>query len=191
MKRIAFLLVAVATVAGIIAFTVHASGRADEAASPIASPIYGVTIPAGYRDWKLIAADQLLVPGKADQLRAQFGNDVAIRPLKKGRSRSQTAPSLPRFIGLVSRRKTTTKSWPVHSPALNLSSSGPPRMFSSWSRTQRSTPRRAAGGSLILRTESRATRRCTRPASPATFLRKIATMSLPITHPKSGKERTG
>jgi hypothetical protein len=85
MKRIAFLLVAVATVAGIIAFTVHASGRADEAASPIASPIYGVTIPAGYRDWKLIAADQLLVPGKADQLRAQFGNDVAIKAFKEGK----------------------------------------------------------------------------------------------------------
>ena len=25
-----------------------------------ASPIYGVTIPAGYRDWKLIAVDQLV-----------------------------------------------------------------------------------------------------------------------------------
>src|SRR6266853_994990 len=36
------------------------------------SPIYGVTIPAGYRDWKLIAVDHFLVPGKADQLRAQL-----------------------------------------------------------------------------------------------------------------------
>src|SRR5712692_4439043 len=64
-------------------------------------------------------------------------------------------------------------------------------MFSSWSRTQRSTPQQAAGGSLTLRAESRATGRCTRPASPATRLRKIATMSSPVTHldvtmPKKG-----
>ena len=44
-----------------------------------ASPIYGVTIPAGYRDWKLIAVDQL-VTDKVDQLRAQLGNDIATRP---------------------------------------------------------------------------------------------------------------
>jgi len=82
MKRIAFLLVAVGTVAGVIAFTAPASGDADEAASPI----YGVKIPAGYRDWKLIAVDQLLVPGKADQLRAQFGNDIAIKAFREGTS---------------------------------------------------------------------------------------------------------
>src|SRR5271167_4272799 len=49
-------------------------------------------------------------------------------------------------------------------------------------------PPLAAGGSLTLRTESRATRRCTRPASPATRLRKIATMSSPITHLNNGSE---
>ena len=80
MKRIVFLLIAVATVAGVVAFTASASGDADERASPI----YGVKIPAGYRDWKLIAVDQLLVPGKADQLRAQFGNDIAIKAFREG-----------------------------------------------------------------------------------------------------------
>jgi cytochrome P460 len=48
------------------------------------SPIYGVTIPPAYRDWKLIAVNQLLVPGKADQLRAQLGNDIAIKAIKEG-----------------------------------------------------------------------------------------------------------
>ena len=80
MKRIAFLLVAVGTVAGVIALTAPASGYADEEASPI----YGVKIPAGYRDWKLIAVDQLLVPGKTDQLRAQFGNEIAIKAFREG-----------------------------------------------------------------------------------------------------------
>ena len=66
MKRIAFLLLAVATLAGIVAYMAHASGQSDGDSSPI----YGVKIPAGYRDWKLIAVDHLLVPGKANQLRA-------------------------------------------------------------------------------------------------------------------------
>jgi hypothetical protein len=81
MKRISFLLLAVATLAGIVAFTARASGPSDEEAAPI----YGVKIPAGYRDWKLIAVDHLLVAGKVDQLRAQLGNDIAIKAFKEGK----------------------------------------------------------------------------------------------------------
>ena len=81
MKRIAFLMVAVATLAGVVAFTAPASGHADEEASPI----YGVKIPAGYRDWKLIAVDHLLVADRVDQLRAQLGNDIAIKAFKEGK----------------------------------------------------------------------------------------------------------
>jgi hypothetical protein len=58
-KRITFLLLAVTTLASLVAFSSIASVQADENASPI----YGVKIPAGYRDWKLIAVNQLLVPG--------------------------------------------------------------------------------------------------------------------------------
>jgi hypothetical protein len=80
MKRIAFLLLAVATLSGIVAYVPHASGQSDADSSPI----YGVKIPAGYRDWKVIAVASLLVPGKLDQLRAQFGNDIAIKAYKEG-----------------------------------------------------------------------------------------------------------
>jgi hypothetical protein len=80
MSRIGFLLLAVVTVAGIVAFAAPASGRADEEASPI----YGVTIPAGYRDWQLIAVKQLHFAGKGEQLRAQLGNDIAIKAFKEG-----------------------------------------------------------------------------------------------------------
>jgi hypothetical protein len=56
------------------------------AGSDEASPIYGVTIPAGYRDWKLIAVKQLLIAGsKTDQLRAQLGNDIAIKAFREGK----------------------------------------------------------------------------------------------------------
>src|SRR5271165_7595202 len=79
MKGIGFLLLALATFAGIAAYMPRASGQSDADSSPI----YGVKIPAGYRDWKLIAVNQLLVPGKTDQLRAQYGNDIAIKAYKE------------------------------------------------------------------------------------------------------------
>jgi hypothetical protein len=81
MKRIGFLLLAVVTLAGIVAYKAQASEPSDGDSSPI----YGVKIPAGYRDWKLIAVDHLLVAGKADQLRAQLGNDIAIKAFKEGK----------------------------------------------------------------------------------------------------------
>jgi hypothetical protein len=50
-----------------------------------ASPIYGVTIPPGYRDWKMIAVDQLIIGNAVDQLRAQLGNEIAIKAYKDGK----------------------------------------------------------------------------------------------------------
>ena len=81
MKRIAFLLVAVAAVAAVVAFTASASVDDDREASPI----FGIKIPTGYRDWKMIAVNQLVVPGKTDQLRAQLGNEIAIEAFKAGK----------------------------------------------------------------------------------------------------------
>jgi len=80
MQRIGFLLLAVVTVAGTVALMAHASGPADGDSSPI----YGVKIPAGYRDWQLIAVKQLHFAGKGEQLRAQVGNDIAIKAFKEG-----------------------------------------------------------------------------------------------------------
>jgi hypothetical protein len=80
MKWVGFLLLAVASMAGILAYMPHAPGQSDGDSSPI----YGVKIPAGYRDWKLIAVDHLLLSGKSDQLRAQLGNDIAIKAFKEG-----------------------------------------------------------------------------------------------------------
>src|ERR1700679_1464915 len=75
MKRIVLMMVAVTAVAS----SSPVSGRMDEAASPI----LGVTIPPGYRDWKMIAVAQLK-SDKVDQLRAQLGNEIAIKAYKEG-----------------------------------------------------------------------------------------------------------
>jgi hypothetical protein len=42
-----------------------------------ASPIYGVAIPAGYRQWELIAPSQ--EAGSLDELRAKLGNAIAMK----------------------------------------------------------------------------------------------------------------
>jgi hypothetical protein len=81
MKRIIHVLVTVAAVACVVVINPVASGQADGEASPI----YGVKIPDGYRDWKTIAVAQLVVPGKFDQLREQLGNDIAIKAYKEGK----------------------------------------------------------------------------------------------------------
>jgi cytochrome P460 len=80
-RRIAFVLVSVAALASVVAHIATASGQADE----VAAPIYGVKLPAGYRDWKLIAVNHLVI-GKVDQLRAQFGNEIAIKAFKEGKA---------------------------------------------------------------------------------------------------------
>src|SRR5262245_18636385 len=50
-----------------------------------ASPIYGVTIPDGYRDWRLISVNHLAdTGGKLKQVRAQLGNDVAVKAFREG-----------------------------------------------------------------------------------------------------------
>jgi hypothetical protein len=79
MKRIVFLLISVAAVAAVIASSAPVSGHADEAASPI----YGVTIPPGYRDWRLISVTH--EEGDFNQLRAALGNDIAIKAYREGK----------------------------------------------------------------------------------------------------------
>jgi hypothetical protein len=61
-----------------------AQNTGEPPAGSEASPIYGVTIPAGYRDWHLISVAQL-AGGNLKQLRAQLGNDIAIKALREGK----------------------------------------------------------------------------------------------------------
>src|SRR5689334_16042551 len=49
-----------------------------------ASPIYGIKIPAGYRDWHLISVKRL-AGGKLMQLRAELGNDIATKAYREGK----------------------------------------------------------------------------------------------------------
>ena len=73
MTRIAVLLVAVAALAGGVAYIAPASGQTDEKPAPI----FVDKIPDGYRDWKLISVAH--EEGDLNSLGAILGNDVAIK----------------------------------------------------------------------------------------------------------------
>src|SRR5262245_49835239 len=76
------LLVIVSTLAGRTGSHVLAS-TAIEQAEGDAAPIYGVKLPAGYRDWTLISVAR--VGGPVNDMRAKLGNDVAISAFRQGK----------------------------------------------------------------------------------------------------------
>jgi hypothetical protein len=60
------------------AMTLSAGGAEDES-----SPIFGIKIPAGYRDWRLISVAH--EEGSLNDMRAILGNDVAIAAAREGK----------------------------------------------------------------------------------------------------------
>jgi hypothetical protein len=82
MKRIIFALVGIGSLAGAVGTTVPVSGQSGGDAAPI----YGIKLPQGYRDWRLISVKRLTgAGGKLKQLRAQLGNDIAIAAFREGK----------------------------------------------------------------------------------------------------------
>jgi hypothetical protein len=79
MKRIAFMLVAVAALAGGLAYMVPASEQADGEAAAV----FVDKIQSGYRDWKLISVAH--EEGNLHSLGAILGNDLAITAYREGK----------------------------------------------------------------------------------------------------------
>src|SRR5215472_10014818 len=79
MRRTVFALFAVVALAGMVAYLAPARGQADGEAAPI----FGVKIPPGYRDWRLISVAH--EEGDLNDLRAVLGNDIAINAYREGK----------------------------------------------------------------------------------------------------------
>ena len=79
MRGIAYLLGAVLALSGVVVYMAHASERADGEAAPI----FGIKIPPGYRDWRLISVAH--EEGSLNDLRAILGNDIAIKAFREGK----------------------------------------------------------------------------------------------------------
>lgn len=95
MKRLSTLVFAAATAACIIASMPLTTRRADDEGSPI----FGVKIPAGYRQLELVAPSQ--EAGNLDELRGILGNAI-----DEGLSGGDA--SLPRWRGSLLFAKLTT-----------------------------------------------------------------------------------
>ncbi|ACK52471.1 putative cytochrome P460 [Methylocella silvestris BL2] len=72
------MLAAIAALSGALAALAPASGQSEGAAPPL----FGVKIPPGYRDWKLISVAH--EAGDLNDLRAVLGNDIAIEAYREG-----------------------------------------------------------------------------------------------------------
>ena len=79
MRRSTCLLGALATLAGVVAFTAPASRHADDKAAAI----FVTKIPPGYRDWRLISVAR--EEGSLDDIRAVLGNEKAIKSYREAK----------------------------------------------------------------------------------------------------------
>jgi hypothetical protein len=80
MKGLARLLgTAVVALSGVGTYMASTSGHADEKAAPN----FGVKLPPGYRDWKVISVAH--EAGNNNDLRAVLGNDIAIKTYRDGK----------------------------------------------------------------------------------------------------------
>ncbi len=78
MKRITILLLAAIVAACVIAVFPLTSGHAD---GEEASPIFGVTIPTGYRQWELVSVAH---EAGLDELRGILGNEISMKAYREG-----------------------------------------------------------------------------------------------------------
>ncbi len=86
MNRIKFLLIAVAILTCVATFTVIASRHAT---AQDTAPTFVKTIPAGYRDWKVVTVAH--EAGDLNDIRAVIGNDIAIKAYRAGKPFPQGA----------------------------------------------------------------------------------------------------
>lgn len=85
MSRTKQVLAIVAAVVGIGVARPPASEHDQQAKAPI----FGIKIPAGYRDWMLVSVAH--EEGNLNDIRAILGNDIAIKAYREGTFPFQTA----------------------------------------------------------------------------------------------------
>jgi hypothetical protein len=79
MRWIALFPITVAVLACVVVWMAAASGHADSQATPV----FGIKLPPGYRDWRLISVAR--EEGSIDDIRAILGNPIAIKAYRDGK----------------------------------------------------------------------------------------------------------
>ena len=159
MRPIVFVLGGVVALVGVVFCMAYASGRADDEAAPI----FGVTIPPGYRDWRLISVAH--EAGNLNDFRAILGNDLAIKACREEKLPFPDGTIIARLAWSYVASEENNK---VFGRAQSFVA-GPPINVQLMVKDSRKYTATGGWG--------------TKPASPATSLAKLATLSSPITHP--------
>jgi hypothetical protein len=79
MKQIGYMLVAI----GVLSAGLISMSLVPTPVDGTAAPVFDVTIPVGYRDWKLISVAH--EAGNLNDLRAVLGNDIAVKAYRENR----------------------------------------------------------------------------------------------------------
>lgn len=83
MQRKPFMLVAVGGLFGLAVLLSHAAkDTASEDPGAQGSPVYGVTLPPGYREWQVISVAH--EAGNINDIRAILGNEIAMKAARAG-----------------------------------------------------------------------------------------------------------
>jgi hypothetical protein len=178
MKRIAFLTIAVVTVACFVVSFSPASGHA----AGEAAPIYVTQIPTGYRDWKVISVAH--EEGNLNSLGAILGNDTAIKAYRDGKL---PYPDGTIMAALHCRHVPSEENNKVFGRAQSFVPGTPTNIQFMVKDSTKYAQR--ADGDLVTSTQATASpamRRSLKPASPATRRPKLAILSSPITHLDAG-----
>ncbi len=170
MKRIALALAAVGALGGAAAIMVPASGPADGAAAPI----YGITIPPGYRDWQLISVAR--EDGSFNELRVQLGNDIAIKAYREGKL---PFPDGAMIVALHWDDVASEENNKVFGRAQSFIAGSPRNIQFMGKDLQKYAATGGWGFRRILPMAGPPPRQCTKPASPATRPPKIAVLICP------------
>jgi Cytochrome P460 len=182
MRRIVFVLIAVVALPGVVAYMAPASGEADGEAAPI----FGVKIPPGYRDWRLISVAH--EEGNLNDLRAILGNDVAITASREGKLPFPDGTIIARLAWSYDPLEESAKAFGrPQSFVAGLPKNGVQFMVKD-SRKYAST-----GGWGFAQFDGGANppaRRCTTPAFPATRSSRLATSSSTVTHRDTESHKT-
>jgi Cytochrome P460 len=185
MTRIAFLLVAVVAVVGVVASMAPASGHADEKAVAI----FVTNIPPGYRDWRLVSVAH--EEGNLNDIRAILGNDTAITAYREGKLPFPEGTIIARIAWSYVASEENNK---IFGRAQSFVPGPPPDWYLQF--MVKDSKKYAATGGWgsfnSIRTANLPTTRDSKPAFPATSRSKLATSSSPVTHLNaqnySGKE---
>ena len=145
MKRLTPLLIAVATLVGVVAFTARAPRHA---AAQQPTSTFVTEIPSGYRDWKLISVAH--EEGDLHSFAVVLGNDAAIKAYREGKP---LFPDGAIIAALHYHHVSSQENNKVFGRDQSFVP-GPPRTFSLWSRTQRSTPRPVDGDLVTSKMEN-------------------------------------